>query len=115
LIASEFDLKSPQYQVLGWCNFISGKDEMKYILLQNQGTKELKKYPLFYELQEHSYPEYRGRNNYSPASFTVDVMTTFKVTPNTIYKFSTKEESDNFLHDLKIIKNRALTAGQIYL
>lgn len=114
-MASEFDLKSPQYQVLGWCNFISVKDEVKYILLQNEVTKEFKKYPLFYELQEHSYPEYRGRNSYSPASFTLDVMTTFKVSPNTIYKFSTKEERDDFSNDLKIIKNRALTAGQIYL
>jgi hypothetical protein len=111
--ASEEVLKSSDYEVLGWCNYLLGKHLYKYILLYNQKTKDLKKYLFFGKLEKEYVNDYRGRDYYSPERFDLKV-----ITPNfvdTIYTFQKEEERASFMKDLEVIKKRAEQQGQIYL
>lgn len=111
--ASEEVLKSSDYEVLGWCNYLSGKHLCKYILLYNQKTKDLKKFLFFGKLEKEHVNDYRGRDYYSPKKFNLKI-----VTPNfldVIYTFNNEKERDSFMSDLEVIKKRAEQQGQIYL
>lgn len=111
--ASEEVLKSSDYQVLGWCNYFSGKHAYKYILLYNQQTKDLKKHLFFGKLEKVYINDYRGRDYYTPEKFNLEI-----ITPNfttNVHTFDKEKDRDSFVKDLEIIKKRAEQQGQIYL
>lgn len=113
LSATEDVLKSADYKVLGWCNYVVGKNRYKYILLYNQKTSDLKKYLTFGSLKKVHYNEYIGRNHSTPEKFNLEI-----ITPNfttKIHTFEKEAERDSFAKDLEVLKKRAEELGQIYL
>lgn len=111
--ATENNLKDANFRVLGWCRYVVNKHTYKYILLYNENKQELVRYLFFSEIKEVYVNDYKGRDYYSPEKFNIEVKT-----PNfmdKVYTFKTQKERDDFAHDLRVIKNRAEEAGQIYL
>lgn len=111
--AKEEDLKNTSFKVLGWCNYYINKHTFKYILLYNESTAELRRYLFFTELENAYINDYRGRHYYSPEKFQLIIkMPNFA---DRVHTFNTEKERDDFSHDLRVIKNRAEQAGQIYI
>lgn len=111
--ASEKTLMNSDYEVLGWCNYFSGKYRYKYILLYNSKTSDLKVYLFFGRLENEYINDYKGRDYYSPEKFNLKV-----ITPNfveTVYTFEKEYDRDSLAKTLEEIKKLAEQKGQIYL
>lgn len=99
-------------EVLGWCRLVSAKSNTDLIILYKDGN--LKNYRMFDSLDKTDNPEYRGRDNhYIAASYHVEVKKSNYYDIG--YKFTTKEERDNFYNRLLDVKKQSLEKGQIFL
>jgi hypothetical protein len=92
----------PLYEVIGFCVINS----IKWILLYNSNTNELRKYVLFVDLKK----EFNNSDNI----FTVKVILGSNYTPMS-YSSNSEIESLEFIKKLTNIKNKSISLGQIFI
>jgi len=116
-------LGHPSYEVLGWCNFVSGKNSRRYILLYNKTTNTIIKLHSVeegdFEIVSKSEQTRRPGSTYEDWYFPVfhSLVITLSV-PRTQVTISKKEdltlvESDR--DKLKAFLREVYRKGQIYI
>lgn len=99
--------------VLGWCNYKTGKYLVKYIILNDEEKGVIKKYIFFKEIETRFNHEYRGKSSHISKSWDLAVKTPSFV--NLTYNFNSEKDLKEAIRLLEGMKKTAIERGQFYI